>query len=298
MPPIVRRRKPLAWAWPTPSALLAYTRPVVRMCTRRDRRPGSVWTPRQTPYVGVAYHVYSNTGAGDPINYSSPIATIPIRITSFATGALSYPGTWSIGVRAFDLASGLEEQNLDVATTIILNAAGVDITNMPGPPLAVRAFALAGGAIRVEWTYAAPANSAKLPTGFHVYLGPVAGPLAPVSSVKSAAGRRDRGGSVWVASGVKASGIPARRDSGRSIWRSAIGAAPNYGSIAATVAYNAAILNTFVANIPALTSGTTYAVGVRAFNASAEEANTNVVNVTADSIGPAAVDSLTATATV
>jgi hypothetical protein len=262
----------------------------------RNRRAGSVWTPRQTPYVGVAYHVYSNTGAGDPINYTSPIATIPIMTTSFTTGTLKYPGTWSFGIRAFDLVSGLEEQNLEVATTIILNAAGVDVTNMPGPPLALRAFALAGGAIRVEWAYAAPGNSAKLPTGFHVYLGPVAGPMAPVSSVKSGAGRRDWSGSVWVARGVASPGKSAPRGPGRSNWSCANGAAPDYSSIVATVAYNAAILNTFVANIPALNSGTTYAVGVRAYNASAEEANTNVVNVTADSTGPAAVDSLTAAA--
>jgi hypothetical protein len=134
----------------------------------RRPRPGWIWLPCQTPFVGTAYHVYSNTGAGDPINYGSPIATV--ATFSYLTSALTYPGTWSFGVRAFDLGSGLEDQNVDVAVTIILDASGKDITNQPSPPTGLRAFAMAGGSIRVEWTYAS-ANRAKLPTGFHVYIG-------------------------------------------------------------------------------------------------------------------------------
>jgi hypothetical protein len=212
----------------------------------RPRRPrtGWIWLPGQTPFVGTAYHVYRNTCAGDPINYASPIATV--ATFSYLTSALTFPGTWSFGVRAFDLGSGLEEQNVDAAVTIILDASGNDITNQPCPPTGMRAFALAGGSIRVEWTYAS-ANRATLPTGFQVYIG--------------------------------------------------TGGTPNYATPAATVLYASAIANTFVANLNGLTNGTTHTIGVRAYNATAEETNTSTVNVTADATGPAAVDSLTATAT-
>jgi hypothetical protein len=41
----------------------------------------------------------------------------------------------------------------------------------------------------------------------------------------------------------------------------------------------------------------TYTIGVRAYNATAEESNSNTVIVTADATGPAAVGALTGTAT-
>lgn len=114
----------------------------------------------------VAYHVYANTGAGDPINYDSPIDTT--TTTTFTTNPLSYPGTWWFGVRAFN-AYG-EEQNLDCAIEIILDAAGIDVTNQPLPPSGLRALAMAGGAIRVEWFYP-PTSGPKTPIGFDVYIG-------------------------------------------------------------------------------------------------------------------------------
>ncbi len=73
---------------------------------------------------------------------------------------------------------------------------------------------------------------------------------------------------------------------------------PNYTSAAATISYGAAIAGTFVANLTGLTSGTTYTIGVRAFNSITEEPNTITVNCTADSAGPSAVVDLTATAIV
>ncbi len=63
--------------------------------------------------MATAYHVYANTGGGDPIDYSSVVDTT--ATLTYPTSALSYPGTWSFGVRAFDTVSGLEEQNLDCA---------------------------------------------------------------------------------------------------------------------------------------------------------------------------------------
>ncbi len=189
------------------------------------------------------YTVYANTGIGDPINYNTGIDTT--SGLTFTTGALAYPGTWRFGVRASDLYG--QEQNVDCAVTIILSATGVDITNMPVAPVALRALARMGGAIRVEWGYPAVTNRAKTPTGFHVYRG--------------------TGGIV------------------------------NYTTPVATVLWGTMVAGSFVANLTGLTNGATYTMGVRAYNATAEETNTNTVSATAVSVGPTAVESLLATAT-
>ena len=193
----------------------------------------------------LEYHVYSNTGAGDPINYTTAIATT--GLLEWTSGPLTFPATWRFGVRAFNPVSGLEEENLDASITLILDASGCDITNRPLSPTAIRAFATAGAGIRVEWAYNT-INPSPVPTGFHVYIG--------------------------------------------------TGGTPVYGSPAATVSFQASIAGTFVANLAGLANGTTYTVGVRAYNATAEEPNTNTVNVTAASVGPTAVLDLTATAIV
>ena len=187
--------------------------------------------------------VTTSTATGDsgPIDYSTPIATL--YGLTWTSSSLAYPDDWKFGVRAFN--SNGEEKNLDAAVEIILDSSGDDITNRPFVPLALRAFALAGGVIRIEWTYAAM-NLAKLPTGFHVYIG--------------------------------------------------TGGLPSYGSPVATVSYQSAIAGSFVANLAGLSNGVTYAVGVRSYNASAEELNTTFVLVTADAAGPASVISLTAAA--
>jgi len=207
------------------------------------RRPGSLlrWEPGRVigpPPVG--YNIYSNAGVG-AINYATPIATV--YGLTWTSPPLNYPDTWRFGVRAFNQYG--EEKNLDAAVTIILDASGNDITLRPSPPVGLRALALAGGTVRVEWGYPV-INRATVPTGFHVYLG--------------------------------------------------TGGAPSYSSPAATVSFSAGIANTFVSNLAGLTGGTTYQIGVRAYNAVAEEPNTSFVSVTADSAGPAAVDSLIATA--
>ena len=195
------------------------------------------------PVDTVQYHIYTNSFGNNPIDYGSPVATV--SATTWTAGTLAGPGTWRFGVRAFN-GSG-EEQNLDCAIAIVLDAYGNDVTNIPLPPTGLRAFATSGGGIRVEWWYPATAN-ATVPTGFYVYLG--------------------------------------------------TGMTPDYSTPTATVPYSAGIFNTFQSNLVSLSDGTTYAIGVRAFNASGEEQNTTVVTVTADATGPAAVDSLTATAIV
>ena len=192
--------------------------------------------------MSTAFHVYSNTGAGDPIDYSSVVDTT--ATLTYTASALSCPGTWLFGVRAFDTVSGLEEQNLDCAVTIVLDATGNDITNRPAPPLGLRAFALAGGSVRVEWFYP-PTSGPRTPTGFHIYTG--VGPLSYATPT--------------------------------------------------TVLYSQGIANSYVANMAGFTDGTTYTIGVRAYNATAEEPNTNTVTVVALATGPAPVDGLAGIAT-
>jgi hypothetical protein len=194
--------------------------------------------------MSIAYHIYGNTGNADPINYSAILAT-PSG-TDWTTDSLTFPGTWTFNVRAFDTSSNLEEGNLDCSITIVLDSSGKDITNRPGPPSALRAFAQTEGSIRVEWYYA-PSAELFAPTGFHVYVG--------------------------------------------------TGGSPDYGSPTATVSFTSGLANTFASTVSGLTNGTTYTFGVRAFNAIAEESNTNVISVVADTTGPSAVLSLTALAT-
>jgi hypothetical protein len=249
----IARPAPRGRVWleplPRPPVIPSVLRPlfVARRGEDRARRQRGFivrWTNTtfgSQPAVG--YNIYANTGIGDPINYLVPIATV--HTLSYTTNSLSYPGYWKIAVRAFN-AYG-EEKNLDCEIDLILDGSGNDITGRPLPPVGLRAFATAGGGIRVEWAYPG-INRAKLPTGFHVYKG--------------------------------------------------TGGTPNYGSPAATISYSSGIAKNFVANLAGLTNGTAYTIGVRAYNAVAEEPNTSTVTVTASSVGPAAVDGFSGIATV
>jgi hypothetical protein len=193
----------------------------------------------------LEYQIYTNTGVGDPIDYLVPEATT--GLLTWTSGPLTVPGIWRFGVRAFDTLTTLEEQNLDCAVTVILDASGVDITNRPKAPIGLRAFATKNASITAEWAYNT-INPNPVPTGFHVYIG--------------------------------------------------TGGVPDYTHPAATVRFNSSVGGTFFADLTGLVSGTAYTIGVRAFNATTEETNTTTVTVTADSVGPAAVRSLTATAIV
>ena len=188
----------------------------------------------------ISYNVYANNGLGGPIDFSAPVATV--ASPTWTSGDLAAPGAWSFSVRAAN-ANG-EEQNLDCAVTIVLDGNGADITNRPAPPAGLRAFATAGGGVRVEWSYP-PTRGPGTPAGFHVYIGT---------------------------------------------------GTPNYAAPVSAVPYSTGILSRFVANLAGLSGGTTYAIGVRSFNAVAEEANTATVSVTADSAGPLPVTGLTAVA--
>ena len=66
----------------------------------------------------LVYHIYSNTGVGDPIDYSTILATT--GLLTWTSSPLAYPGTWRFGVRAFNPVNGLEEENLDCSIALIL----------------------------------------------------------------------------------------------------------------------------------------------------------------------------------
>lgn len=139
-----------------------------------------------TLYAG--YFAYSDTGIGDPINYGSPIATIPgLNNTTYTTSPLFVPGIWKFGVRTYN-EFGIE-QNIDAQVTIILDASGNDITNLPNPPTNLKVFATAGGSIRVEWWFPL-ASGPKAPAGFHVYISPAPtlSYASPVGTVSYASG--------------------------------------------------------------------------------------------------------------
>jgi hypothetical protein len=72
---------------------------------------------------------------------------------------------------------------------------------------------------------------------------------------------------------------------------------PDYSKAVATVAWSDQRMGYFVADLGNLTNGSTYAIGVRAFNAFGEEANTIVLSIKADATPPSLVDSLEAVAT-
>ena len=250
-------------------------RPVARHGTSLLRGAARLGTlGLAAPENQVQYHVYASTEVSNPIDYGSPIATV--SDTTWTSGTLAAPGSWQFGVRAFN-GNG-EEQNLDCAVTIVIGANGNDITNVPLAPTGLRAFATAGGGIRVEWWFPTTAGP-RAPTGFHVYVGHTTG-------------------TSHLNSGFNLSALNVVP------FNSSIGGlavdtgTPNYAVPAATVLYSAGLFNTFQVNLVGLSDGTQYTIGTRAYNASGEEQNTAVVTVTADATGPAAVSSLTATAII
>jgi hypothetical protein len=118
--------------------------------------------------VPIIYHVYMNSGHGDPINYATSVAQV--TGLSWSSDVLTAPGDYKLGVRAYDPQSSLEEQNVDAVVEVVLDAGGKDVTHVPPPPLGLRALPLAGGGIRVEWMSCCSDRS-RLPLGFHLYLG-------------------------------------------------------------------------------------------------------------------------------
>lgn len=96
----------------------------------------------------------------------------------------------------------------------------------------------------------------------------------------------------WAAAAVT---VAARRPVGFHVYIGT-GGTPSYASPAATVSYASAIAGAYQKVLTGLVDGTTYAVGIRAYNATSEETNTTTVSVTATSSGPLPVVSLSGSA--
>jgi hypothetical protein len=128
---------------------------------------GGVWLGGQHEYTNGCYHIYVNRGLSDPINYAKPVGVV--TSLSWTSDPLSVPGQYRLGVRAFDSSTGLEEQNVDAAVLLSLDALGNDVTKLPFPPIGLRAFPKAGGTVRVEWI-CPTSDPSNQPDGFHVYI--------------------------------------------------------------------------------------------------------------------------------
>ena len=120
-----------------------------------------------SPGLGLIYKIYSNAGLGGPIDYNSPIAeTSGLEWTS---EPLAVGSSFRFGVRAYDPAWGLQEENLDASASLNLDHAGRDVTHVPRAPIGLRAIDLGRGRVRLEWTDASRQDS-NMATMFHVYI--------------------------------------------------------------------------------------------------------------------------------
>lgn len=117
--------------------------------------------------MAIVYQVFSNDGAGGPINYAAPIATV--TGTSYTTGALAASGDYRFAVRALDTVTGLAEANTQARVRVVLDATGNDVGQVPNAPFAVVARPASSGGCLVAWSYFAAGQSAP-PTAFLVYL--------------------------------------------------------------------------------------------------------------------------------
>jgi hypothetical protein len=130
----------------------------------------------------VIYNVYSNDGAGGPVDYTRPIAST--SNLSFVVGPLAPASDNRFAVRAFDPSTNLEEANTEACVRIVIDPNGSDITARPNSPHALIVRSTAGGGCRVVWAYS-PVGQGGPPTGFYVYLTPGVTPSysSPESSV-------------------------------------------------------------------------------------------------------------------
>lgn len=127
------------------------------------------------------YNVYMSPVAGDPIDYNAPVFTT--AGLTWTSAPLPVPGRYGFGVRAANSAG--EEQNLDASVFVTFSATGFDVSNIPPPPVGLRAFARAGAKIVIEWSAGSTTVGGKKPIGFHVYAtaGAILSYAVPVATV-------------------------------------------------------------------------------------------------------------------
>lgn len=176
----------------------------------------------------ISYRIFANDGAGGPVNYASPIATV--SGLTYTGSALAHGSNTILAVRSYDSANSIDDMNMHVRQTILINSSGVNVTSVPTSPVGVTARTRAGGQAAVEWMFSP--LSAPIPTGFHVYMNSgstVNFSLSPVATVPWAQRRRTYGAvlsglsdGVTYAFGVRAYNSIA--DDGNTVSTTAIGA--------------------------------------------------------------------------
>jgi hypothetical protein len=164
-------------------------------------------------YGTTWYLVYASPSAGQPIDYTTPIAMT--AGTTWTSSVLAVPGTWGLAVRA-ENTNGIE-QNIDCAVYVTLDADGNDITNTPLAPVGLRAVPLKGGRYRVLWT-ASPAPAARAATSFNIYVGTGGTPNYAVPSATVQANTAIMGSYSYVLNGSDGAtytvGVRARNRTG------------------------------------------------------------------------------------
>lgn len=112
--------------------------------------------------------MYANSGGGGPVDYDTPLQDSPS--TSFAYATIP-PGDWTFGIRAYDPATGIEEQNTDATVRVLIGADFIDRSAVPNGPIGLTAWATAGGGCRLDFAYSR-AGQGGPPTAFHAFLWP------------------------------------------------------------------------------------------------------------------------------
>ncbi|WP_148598068.1 fibronectin type III domain-containing protein [Aquisphaera giovannonii] len=133
--------------------------------------------------------MYMNDGLGGLVDYSLCLATT--SKTSWTSPPLDAPASYTFAVRSTDIITGLEEKNVDAVVDLALDSTARDVTDLPLPPRGLRAFAVAGGKLRVEWTDSQDGRLQRRPLGYRVYLGTGSRPdyATPVAVVSWGGGR-------------------------------------------------------------------------------------------------------------
>jgi hypothetical protein len=117
--------------------------------------------------MAIAYNIYTNDGAGGPVDDSAPVASA--TGLTYQAGPLPPSSDTTFLVRAFDAGTGLEEANTGAAVRVVLGPGGEDLSGLPNPPHALGLAPAGNGGCRVDWAYA-PAQAYGEPAGFDVYL--------------------------------------------------------------------------------------------------------------------------------
>ena len=133
------------------------------------------------------FYVYHNNGVG-PVDYDTVQATLATSATVWTSAALSYPATWRFGLRAYNTTG--EEKNVN-RVELVLDASGNDVTAHPNAITNLVAKAVAGGIIRLTWSYD-NRDTLGICTKFNIYGDDGTGSVdlaTPVDTVMSKSGQ-------------------------------------------------------------------------------------------------------------